>query len=230
MSDRVYVFVDESGNHTRRDCYVVAGCWCASTYTDPTHVLQPTRNRLSDNVLYDGVGPSSGREIKGTRSSDRKLDSAMKYLRKVVEADKTIRTTSGPWSESQPLRFTTFDIYSALSEQIARRYLGEGRTHTTTQLIGLATVLTPIFRSGTGNSGPSEVRVVLDADTWKRACTTLNEMLAGIERIPPVEFEIRDSKSVPGIQLSDVAAYARRKRLLEGTCKAATQVIYSLRL
>lgn len=201
-----------------------------SAYTDPTHVLQPTRNRLSDNVLYDGGGPSSGREIKGTRSSERKLDSAMKYLRKVVEVDKTIRTTGGPWGENRPLRFTTFDIYSKLSERITRRYLGEGRTHTTTQLIGLAAVLTPIFQPEAGDSSSSEVRVVLDADTWRRACTVLDEILADIERTPTVEFEIRDSKSVPGIQLSDVAAYARRKRLLEGTCKAATQVIDSLRL
>lgn len=230
MSDRVYVFVDESGNHTQRDCYVVTGCWCVSAYADPTNVLQPTRNRLSDNVLYDGIGPSSGREIKGTRSSERKLDSAMKYLRKVVEADKTIRTSGGPWGEDRPLRFTTFDADSKLSERITRQHLGDGRTHTTTQLIGLATVLAPILQPGVGDSSPPEVHVILDADTWKRACTVLDEMIAGIERTPTVEFEVRDSKSVPGIQLSDVAAYARRKRLLEGTCKAATQVINTLRL
>lgn len=231
MSDRIYVFVDESGSHVRQDCYVITGCWCATSYTDPTSILQPTRNRLSDNVFYEDSGPSPGREIKGSRSDEAKLNSAFAYLRKIVERDKTIRSNGVLAEANHPLGFTTFAIDSELGERFTRRYLGEGRTYTTIQVIGLMSMLTPLIRLGSQTPNTSlEARVILDAETWTRPSAIASEMIDAHELAPETTFETHDSTAVPGIQLSDIAAYSRRLRLLDGKCRVATEILSSLEL
>lgn len=131
MSERAFVFVDESGSHTRTDLYVVSGCCCLSTYTDVNRILQPTKNRLSDNVVHDADGASIGREIKGAEMSHRKLDSTFAYLRKIGGMDGSITTSRLPWDDDSPIRFVTCELDSDLGAELARTYLGEGRSSVT---------------------------------------------------------------------------------------------------
>lgn len=231
MSERVFVFVDESGNHTRTDLYVVSGCWCFTTYTDVNRVLQPTKNRLSDNVVHDADGPSIGREIKGAEMGHRKLDSAFAYLRKVGGMDGSITTTGLPWDDSCPIRFTTCELDSDLGTELARTYLGEGRSHVTSQVVGLVTLVSPLLRLESLSHRPIDsFHVVLDSETWRRPSRKVRGLLDGLDGVPEVEFECFDSESVPGIQLADVAAHVRRQRLRNGNCERASEALDEMRL
>lgn len=229
MSD-LHVFVDESGNHTRRDCYVVAGCWCISRGGDLERILRPTKNRISDNVVFDAEGASPGREIKGSAVSETKLNSIFAYMRNVVERDRTIDTRNYPW-ENFPVAFTVYDSDSDVGKGISRRYLGEGRSHTPPQVFGLSSIISPALRIEEQHSSSIEsYRIVLDAETWKRPRAQLESVVRSIDWAPSLDFTVRDTERTPGIQLADVAAHARRKRLRDGVCHEAMRYLNKLLL
>lgn len=231
MSERVYLFVDESGRHTDPDLYVVTGCWCLTPFTDVNRILRPTKNRLSDNIIYPDDGPSSGREIKGTKTDHRKLDSALMYLRKIGDLDKTITSTALPWDARYPIRFTTYELDSELGIELAREYLSEGRSHFTTQVIGLLSVVSPLLRLGSHHHEPIDsFHVILDDNTWKTPGRKVRNFLGAIDPDLDVEFSPFDSKSVPGLQLADVVAHARRQWLRNGNCARASAALNEMRL
>lgn len=226
----LYVFVDESGNHTRRDCYVVAGCWCISSSSDLGRILRPTKNRISDNVVFDTDGASPGREIKGSMVSEAKLNSIFAYMRNVVDRDKTIDTRNYPW-ENFPVAFTVYDSDSDVGRGVSRQYLGESRSQMPPQLFGLSSVISPALRIGEQISSSIDgYRVILDAETWERPRAQLESVVRSIDWAPSVEFSIRDSERTPGIQLADLAAHSRRKRLREGVCHEAMRYLNKLLL
>lgn len=226
----MYVFIDESGNHTRRDCYVVAGCWCVSDESDLGRVLRPTKNRISDNVVFDGDGPSPGRELKGARLSESKLDSTFAYMRNILRMDGTINSRDAPWNDF-PIAYTVYDSDSDVGRGITERHLGEGRSQMSSQLIGLASITSPILRLGE-QIAPSidSYQIVLDAATWDRPSARLESIVGSLGWAPSVSFETRDSERVPGIQLADIAAYSRRKRLRDGSCSEAMRYLHRLLL
>lgn len=143
----LYVFVDESGNHTRRDCYVVTGCWCISPGSELGRILGPPKNRISDNVVFDTDGPSPGREIKGSMTSGTKLNSTFAYVRNIVDRDRTIDTRNYPW-ETFPVAFTVYDSDSDIGRGVSRQYLDESRSQIPPQLFGLSSVVSPALRIG----------------------------------------------------------------------------------
>lgn len=226
MGKRAYVFIDESGNHTQTDCYVLAGCWCISTYSDSRKVLEPTVNRLSNNFTSVPSG-----ELKGEKLRDSTLDSVLVYLQNVVKVDKTIARRAVPWKSGKSIAYTIYDSDSDIGLGLNEQYFGEGKAKTTAQLVGLASLISPLFRISTHtNYTIDSHHVILDATTWERASYKLSTIISSIDWCPDVQFVTKDSSNIPGIQLADIAAYARRRYLRSGDCQKGAQAIDNLRL
>lgn len=231
MGRRLNVFVDESGNHSRPDCYIVSCCWCVTEYDDPNRVLRSTKNKISDNVIYPRDEPSPGRELKGAEITDTKLNSAFAYLRKVGKGDGTIVTAGLPWSDRQPIRFTSYESESELGSRISQDYLGEGRSEFLDQIVGLSSAISPLFRLLARHEPNIEMgHVLLDAETWKTPSEKIESLVTPIEWIPEVRFSVHDSQAVPGIQLADIAAHMRRSFIVNGDCKEGQSYLNELRL
>lgn len=141
MGRRLYVFVDESGNHSQRDCYVVAGCWCLTDVTKPSQVLKPTTRRLTNWLLNDG-----GSELKGERLDGEALAHVFSTIRNAVTDDDSVDQYDHPWDTDSPISYTLYDSESDLGREITERHLGESGTGTTPQVIALASAIAPLFR------------------------------------------------------------------------------------
>lgn len=212
MGRRLYVFVDESGNHSRRDCYVVAGCWCFSEIDDASRILKPTKRRIASNVLHDDSA-----EVKGADVDEGTLSTLLRYMENVLMDDQSIDLYNFPWTSRFPIAYTFYDSDSDVGTRIAEKHLGESARGTTPQLIALASVVSPLLRIEDQVAGSIEsYHVVLDATTWERPRYTLSMIIESIDWSPDVNFVTRDSKAVPGLQLADVGANARRRRLRNG--------------
>lgn len=226
MGRRLYVFVDESGNHSQRDCYVVAGCWCLTDVTEASHVLKSTKRKLTSWLLND-----EGTELKGEKFDDAALCSVFSSLREALREDGSIDQYDHPWDVNSPVTYTLYDSESQLGRAITERHLGESGTGTTPQVIALASAIAPLFRLRDRVNAPiRSYHVVLDDTTWERPRFTLNRMVGRIDWMPTVQFVTAKSHSVPGIQLADVAAFVRRKHLKDGTPETVHRDLNRLRL
>jgi len=214
MGRQVYLYVDESGNHSQTDCYTVAACWCVSEYDDPTAVLKPTIRRLKANVLDD----EERGELKGERLDTGTLRSIFWRIPPIVAEDGTIDVYNLPWGRDQPVGYTIYDSDSDLGKRVSESYLGETRSGTTPQLLALVSLVSPLLRMDGADHAPIESRsVILDATTWERPRFKLSRLLDGIDWAPEIHLETRRSHTVPGIQLADLAAHFRRRYLMDGT-------------
>lgn len=97
MARRLYGFVDESGNHSRCDCYTVIACWCVSDYDAPSEVLKPTKRKIASNVVE-----VSG-ELKGTRIEPQTVSTTIKYMENIVSEGCTIDQYNLPWGGDYPI-------------------------------------------------------------------------------------------------------------------------------
>lgn len=214
MGRRVYLYVDESGNHSRRDCYTVAACWCISGYDTPTEVLKPTIRQLKADVLHD----EEQGELKGERMETSTLHSIFQYIPAAVADDETVHTYNLPWGRNQPVGYTIYDADSDLGKRVSENYLGETSSGTTPQLLALVSIVSPLLRMEGPDHAPIESRhVVLDATTWEQPRFKLRGLLNTIDWAPEIHLETRQSHTTPGIQLADLAAHFRRRYLIDGT-------------
>lgn len=223
---RLYVFVDESGNHSQRDCYVVAGCWCLTDVTKPSHVLKPTKRKLASWLLSD-----ERTELKGEKFDEGTLGHVFSSIRGAVTDDDSIDQYDHPWDANSPITYTLYDSESELGNAITERHLGESGTGTTPQVIALASVIAPLFRFERQVNAPiRSYHVVLDDTTWERPRFTLSRMMDTIDRMPDVRFVTAKSHSTPGVQLADIGAFVRRQQLREGTPGTVHRDLNRLRL
>lgn len=231
MSSTGYVFVDESGNHTADDCYVVTGCCCVSPSSDPNRVLQPTRDRLL-NVVVDGrFGSSPRKELKGTRLSDETLDSVFSLVDSVVYDDATLDANLVPWVRESPVRFAVSDLHGGVGRDVLSNYMSTTESHRPVQILSLASVLNPVvWTEYHSRTQIDRYHVVLDAPTWKEATEKIESAFDDCSWIPDVEFTIADSKAVPGIQIADMAAHARRTHVMTNGCAHASRKIDEFRM
>jgi hypothetical protein len=219
----LYVFVDESGNPASGNYYVLAGSWCISRCQRAEDVLEATKNRCLSSV---GKGIS---ELKGSKLPPNELDVLHASLREYVYDDVSVETQISSWAGSQPLRHT---LYSCTPDLAHRTMLDiAGVQHRRTELLktmSLITILDPIFYNDTSivSSFP-EVRVVLDSSTWQQATTRLASLLDDLDIAVPdtVSFRTEDSKTVPGIQFSDITAYSWARNRRSGDCEQAVKFI-----
>lgn len=226
MGRRLYVFVDESGSHSRRDCYVVAGCWCLTNVTRSSRVLKPTTRKLASWFLNDDGG-----ELKGERFDDETLGHLLSTVRNTITDDESVDQYDHPWDTNSPITYTLYDSESELGQAITERHLGESGTGTTPQVIALASVIAPLFRLDEQVNAPiRSYHVVLDDTTWERPRFILSRMIDDLDWTPDVQFVTAKSHTTPGIQLADVAAFVRRKQLTEGTPGTAHRDLNRLRL
>jgi len=226
MGRRLYVFVDESGNHSQRGCYVVAGCWCLTDVTNCSRVLKPTARKLASWFLDDDED-----ELKGERFTDGTLGHVLSTVRDTVTSDDSIDQYDHPWDANTPIAYTLYDSESELGRAITERHLGESGHGTTPQVMALASVIAPLFRLDERVNAPiHSYHVVLDDTTWERPRFTLSRLVDDIEWTPDVQFVTAKSHSTPGIQLADVAAFVRRKQLTDGTPETAHRDLTRLRL
>lgn len=222
---RTCIFVDESGNPSRRDCYILAGVWCLTEYDDLSEILKPTRDRIANRVVdTDG-------ELKGEMLETTKLDSVLVFLRKVLGEDDSI-VPNNVWGTGSSVSFTLSDVDTDTGRGIVEWHLGEStNTAVTVQLIALASVTSPLLRlSRYASVDITEFHVALDSTTWKRAGNVLQGIYSSMEWVPDVSFSYRDSRSTPGIQIADLAAHARRERLIAGDCIKGSSVVDEMRL
>lgn len=222
---RVYAFIDESGNPSTNDCYTLAAVWCFTDYDDPAEILKPTRDRLANRVV------NAGSELKGEMMTDTELNSCLYFTRKAIEDDSSVLSMD-IWQTNKPVAFTVYDSDSDTGRTIAEQHLGESANATTTaQLLALASVTSPGLRLN--DHSPVELsdkRVILDGNTWRRAGESLRAIYRSLAWTPRIEFSYRDSRNTPGIQLADLVAHARRRRLRSGDCSEAVNVINEMRL
>lgn len=231
MSYTGYVFIDESGNHTADDCYVVTGCYCVSTSADPSRVLQPTRDRILNYVVEGGSRSSPRQELKGTRLSSTTLDAIFSLVDNAIYDDTTLDTSYVPWVRESPVRFVLHDSHGAIGRDILSKYMSEAESHRPVQILALAIVLNPLlwteYRSQTRLD---QYHVVLDAPTWKEATKTVADVFEAYSWIPDFEFSIGESKSIPGIQIADMAAHARRTHVMTDDCAQASRKLDQFRM
>ncbi len=222
---KVYVFIDESGNPSTSDCYTLAGVWCLTEYDDPSEILKPVRDQLANRVV------NVGSELKGEMLTDAKLNSCLYFTRKAIENDSSVVSTD-VWQTNRPVAFTLYDSDSDTGRTIAEQHLGESANATVTaQLLALASVTSPCLRLDEHSAVElSDRRIILDGNTWRRAGASLSAIYRSLAWTPRIEFSLRDSRNTPGIQLADLVAHARRRRLDSGDCSEAVNVINELRL
>ncbi|PGF15605.1 hypothetical protein CP556_05355 [Natrinema sp. CBA1119] len=158
------------------------------------------------------------------------LNSTFAYMRNIFDQDQTIDTQDYPWTDF-PVAYTIYDSDSDIGRGLAQQYFGQGRSQTPAQLIGLSSIISPVLRLGDQISASIErYRRVLDAETWVRPRSQLESIVQSLDWVPAVDFTIRDSEQTPGIQLADIAAYSRRKRLQDGDCHEAMRYLHKLLL
>lgn len=222
---KAYAFIDESGNPSISDCYTLACVWCLTEYDDPSEILKPLRDQLANRVVnVDG-------ELKGEKMTDAKLNSCLYFTRRGIEDDSSIISTN-IWQTSRSVAFTVYDSDSDTGRTIAEQHLGESANATVTaQLLALASVTSPCLRLDDHSVVEiSDKRVILDGNTWRRAGESLSAIYRSLAWTPRIEFAYRESKNTPGIQLADLVAHARRRRLRSGGCSEAVNVINEMRL
>lgn len=227
----LYICIDESGNHTRDSCYAIAGCWHLSSRTNPTNILTPTKDKLLSVIENHQQTTGQPAELKGAAIHPDTLNDMISFFKEVVYDDDTINQSRWPWSMGIPLGFTVHSLNARLAADAIGDLVGPLDATETVQTVALTTVLNPLFDSTyLDMSLFDEVRVLLDAKTWKNPAQRIREHIdehaIGVEQIT---FETRDSKSTPGIQLADLAAYSWRRNHIHGDCKTAAGLLHDLR-
>lgn len=224
----LYVCVDESGNRRQHSHYVVAGAWFVSDRDDPSNVLDGTKDRLLAQCVAPAGASSRAAELRGASLHPDTVDDAVEYLQQAVHDDGSIRSTRLPWELSVPVVFTASPMQSDVFLAALEGQVGRLDAFEVMQVAATSTVLSPLFqpRQLLDGDGFDDVRVLLDAATWKNTAETVRE---GSHR-SDIGFEIHDSKRTPGIQLADLAAYAWFQRLQRGNCQRATGLLHQRRL
>ena len=109
MPRYLYIFVDESGNPSSGEYYVVAGAWCISEEPNPSRTLQSTVDTLAG--VADSQRESSGSvsELKGSKLPTEVLLSVIACLRNGGPAydDTSVEHQRLPWESNPPIRFTS---------------------------------------------------------------------------------------------------------------------------
>lgn len=229
----LYVFVDESGNHSQGDYYTLAGIWCPSHRSSASRVLEPTGDRLLEQANRASDGKSFS-ELKGARLRPDLLNRLIANIERYGYDDKTVSHSPSPWANQQPFRCTLHDAHPKLAKSIISDVIGdELNAPEVLQTLSLATILDPAFDTERIDmSQINTVEIVLDATTWERSKQRMEhglEVLDSQSSSVNFEFSIVDSKSTPGVQIADLIAYSWARYQREGDCKEAVRTIHSMR-
>lgn len=220
----LYVCVDESGRADEGSCYSVAGCWFVSKRR-PGNALDRTKDKLVSTMFGDASGVG---ELKGSKAKSDDLNDGISYLRSVVYDDDSIEQSLTPWSMSMPVGFSIVAFTPNTITETVSGYVDRLNRPRVIQSFALNAILKPLVHPEQLNVDPpiDAVRVLLDSTTWDQPA---NDYACSSVQDAPLDLETRDSQSVPGIQLADLAAYAWRRNYTSGDCGTAAGVLHDLR-
>ncbi|WP_135827526.1 DUF3800 domain-containing protein [Halorussus halobius] len=225
----LYICVDESGRKATDDCYTVAGCWFLSEWSNPHDVLMATKDRLLDTVQSIKGYERQPSEIKSAKLDPDTLGTVVDRLQSEVYDDDSLVTAENnlPWTMSFPVGFTIAPLHGRVCRTVLDDHLSRLSAFEAMQVMGLSSVLAPLTnrRALLDDESYDGIRVLLDATTWENAANVVR----GALNVDSISFSIRDSKSTPGIQFGDVAAYSWRRNLTRADCGTAAGLLHDLR-
>ncbi|MFC7082185.1 hypothetical protein [Halorussus caseinilyticus] len=199
MAEKLYIFVDESGHHSRGEHYTVASCWCLSK-NSPQNVLNNARRELTRYISNtDGFGEVG--ELKGTQLPKDKIGSFLETFERFIYDDGTVADPPYPWQDSRPLRCSYHDCNPELGKQILSKYMPEVDAPGALQRLALARILSPLTDADTIDlETVSEIHLVPDAHVWETPADEVCELLEDNDG-PAIEMETRDSSQTPESKL-----------------------------
>ena len=180
------------------------------------------------NEWFEDTKPSS--ELKGTDLPSELLDQLVSAIAEYGYEDKTISHNPTPWSTQEPLRHTIHETNPELAKEVVSDVTGSDlHAPELLQTLSLISILNPVFHSEhVDRDRCDEIRVVLDAATWTQPVDRIERGFDKLHRESApdnLSFEIRDSKTTPGIQIADLTAYSWSRNLREGDCGEAAEAI-----
>ncbi len=202
MTDHLYLFVDESGNCSRGSYYTVAACWCLSDQSNLHKVGQSTVGQLLTTVNQK-LENFQASELKGSRLPTDILNHVVPCIEQFAYDDNTIKQARPPWETACPLRYSIKQLHTDLAlEIIGNSFDSQLDCAQKLQSLSLISAINPLLHNQiVAHDTFTEVTIVLDSDTWKNPSEEVDELLSGIDLLDhPVNFELRDSTKVPGLQ------------------------------
>jgi len=218
----LYIFVDESGNPTRDDYYVVAGCWCVSHASSPSTVVDPTVQRLrtiAENVF---TSRNTVTELKGASFPTEVLTAVVQSVDDIWYDDSTIPHPRLPWDPAYPGRFSIAQSNPEVANSALSSVVGNQlNAPETMKLLLLISVLDPLFRPELLDySQIDSVEVVLDAEVWDVPAAHASDAFEAVNEQPAeTSFTTASSKQIPGLQLADLGAYSWARHHRKGDCE-----------
>lgn len=232
MPPTLYIYIDESGNPSDGSYYVVAAAWCISGRNDPTEVLRPTVDRLIAIAESQLEQSRDIPEIKSSKLPTEVINTTGGSLNSVEYDDQTVEHTSLPWQISYPIRFSIHSTNPEIGTGVLSDLFGNfDKSVFAIKTLSLGTVLNPLFQEGiVDNSFIDDVKVILDANPWQRPSEKMEAMLERLGvPMSTISFETRDSSSVPGLQIADLAAYSWARHERKSDCGPAVDLIDQMR-
>jgi hypothetical protein len=217
MTSSIYVFIDESGQASTDGVYAVAGCWTVSHEQDPEQVLKPLRSNVQKHLTeYVDDAPDTISELKGAQLT-HVLTDTLNAVNQYMWDDGSVDSDHNYWDTSFPLRFTLCIFENKMLRQTLSADISELNMPTAIKTIGLNAALSPLHSKSIREDGCRDIQILLDATTWARPAQRYKEALVHSDLAEEVTLATRDSKSTPGIQFADLAAYSLRRRFKQGT-------------
>lgn len=232
MTNTLYVFIDESGNPTDGDYYVVSGTWCVSDRNRINEILLPTVENLASLAESQLHTLELDGELKGASLPTEVVEKLVCCLDDYPYDDRTITGYNLPWQVSHPLRFSVHDVNPDLGlEALDNIFSTPLSSPKALKTLSLASALNPVFSANRLDSRWfDDVQVVLDADVWTNPAKEIERGLGLVEEeLPEMSFNTRDSEAVPGLQIADLAAFSWARDFRSGDCSAAVKQIHDYR-
>lgn len=223
----LYVFVDESGNHSQGPNFTLAGTWCFSKCNRAGRVLVQTKDRALD--LIDRAGAP---ELKGSQLSTQELDQLVSCFDHFACSDDTVCHRE-EWIGGPAIGATIHTVDPSAAREVIEATTGERLSAPELiQSMSLLQVLNPVFSLRHRSGSPlGKIEVVLDSKTWDRPISRVSPHFQSVAGTTSgVKFNTADSKETPGIQLSDLIAYSWHQRQTQDECADAIDSINNLLL
>lgn len=233
MTNTLYIFIDESGNETQGDYYVVAGCWCLSSDTDASNVLDPTVQRLRTVAQGTFRDEKSISELKGAELPSDVLTAVIQSLEEIMYDDQTVpHSIDLPWEIQYPVRYALSNVNPQVGTRALSNFVpSKLDAPKALKLVMLVSALDPLFREGIVDmANIDDIIIVLDDTVWKNSAESAQRIFSEIDSAPNItDFKIADSNSTPGLQLADIGAYSWARHRREGDCENAIETIDNLK-
>jgi hypothetical protein len=223
----LYIFVDESGNHSQGSDYTLAGTWCFSKQNHSEKVFNRTKDRL-----LQSIDEAEASELKGANLTTSQLNKIISIAGKFAYDDETVDHKE-QWIGGTPIGTTVHTVDPSAAQTVIKNTTGEElNAPELIQSMSLLRVLDPVFSLRHRKRGDlGKVEVTLDSGTWQGPVSRVSPQFESVSGTSQgICFDTADSQTVPGIQLSDLVAYSWRRKQIQDECTHAVSTIDNWRL